>query len=89
MRTAVALALLLGAVARAEDGYEFILDDNKVYPSIVSLEGTPEHPRPGDLAKIDHVWITLGEPGTYRFRSDGGGSSLPRRTARRRSSRRR
>jgi hypothetical protein len=68
MRKTVAALLLLAAAAGAEERYEFFLGDEKLDAPIVSLEGTPQDPRPGDLVKIDEVWITLGEPGTYRLR---------------------
>jgi len=71
MRNAAAIVLvLLGVAAGAEEKYTFVLDGEPIDPSIVSIGGGSE-PRPGDLAEIEHVWVTLGEPGAYRFRAEG------------------
>ncbi|MFI5401643.1 MAG: hypothetical protein ACHQ1G_01820 [Planctomycetota bacterium] len=73
----LALALIAGtAVAQDAPRYTFHLDGGPHDPQIVSLEGTPESPRPGDLLYVrDNLWITLGEPGEYRFRFAGADPS--------------
>jgi hypothetical protein len=66
----VALALLN---ARAEDapegGYIFELDGKPFKPTVYSLNGTPEIPRPGDVIGVSSYYVTRGPEKDLRFKS--------------------
>ncbi|MCB9881914.1 MAG: hypothetical protein H6834_09000 [Planctomycetes bacterium] len=62
--------LALTNPVHAQEPYRFLLDDEEIHPPILSLEGTPKTPRPGDFAWIDEWLVELGEPGTLRLRDE-------------------
>lgn len=73
----VVLGLLASASpgrVRAQSGaaYSFTLDGKPIEPRIMSLNGTPDDPAPGDVARLNYHWsVVLGEPGDYHFKSAG------------------
>lgn len=60
--------LFFSSVGFADGDYKFILNGKKIDPYIISLNGEPEKPKPGDLVSINRCLITLGEPGEYKFK---------------------
>lgn len=60
------------ANAQSGAGYSFTLDGKPIEPRIMSLNGTPDEPAPGDVARLNYRWsVVLGGPGDYHFRSAG------------------
>ncbi|MBE7462408.1 MAG: hypothetical protein HS116_02835 [Planctomycetes bacterium] len=57
-------ALPLGA--QELPAYKFTLNDLELFPQIISLNYESQ-PQAGDLAMINGIMVTLGEPGTYAF----------------------
>jgi len=60
------------ASAQSGVGYSFMLDGEPTRPRIMSLNGTPDEPAPGDVARIGYDWnLVLDGPGEYHFKSAG------------------
>lgn len=77
-RRALAGLILISAIVSAappcpaQDAagtWSFTLDGKDIQPTIHSLDGTPGHPQPGDVANIAGFPITLGPPQAYAFLS--------------------
>ncbi|MHC4200124.1 MAG: leucine-rich repeat domain-containing protein, partial [Planctomycetota bacterium] len=60
----------------APERYAFTLDGKPFKPHVLSMNGTPDDPRPGDLISVDGIWMTLGPKGTYDFRSSRESNGL-------------
>ncbi|MCP4677291.1 MAG: hypothetical protein GY854_17615 [Deltaproteobacteria bacterium] len=48
--------------------YTFTLNGDSYSPGISSIHGTPDEPRPGDVAFIEGIPVVLDEPGVYKFK---------------------
>ncbi len=59
--TALAAAVSGSPRTLADESYTFTVDGEPYDPWVISLDGEPEQPRPGDLISIDRVFLTLGE----------------------------
>lgn len=58
MRRVLALAFLFGhALAQQTKGYAFFLDGERFEPQVLSLEGTPDAPRAGELQGEDRALV--------------------------------
>ena len=63
-RVLVVLSAFLASAASAEDaGYTFFLDGKPLSPRVLSLNGDPAQPAPGDVVEIAEYWLVLGETG--------------------------
>jgi hypothetical protein len=56
--------------------YRFSVDGKPYEPTVLSLQGEPERPRPGDLIRIDDFLLVLGSEPDQRF-SRGGKDLAP------------
>lgn len=78
------LMLVLGACASAPPparvtapprpaavSYRFSVDGKAYEPTVLSLEGEPGRPRPGDLIRVDDFLLVLGSEPDQRFRRGG------------------
>ncbi|MCK4283682.1 MAG: HEAT repeat domain-containing protein [Candidatus Brocadiae bacterium] len=67
---ALVVAMSMPAVGnQSQEGYTFTLDGKPIHPYVMSLNGTPDDPQPGDVIRIDYTFLTLGAPGTYHFKT--------------------
>ncbi len=68
---AIALVLAIwggAALACAQSGYTFTLDEKPIAPRAISLAGTPGVLAEGDLVWVDGLLLRLGAPGYYDWK---------------------
>ena len=58
-----------GPAAKPAPKATFEVDGAPFEPPVLSLEGDPENPRPGDVIEVDGILLSLGDGPTYRFRT--------------------
>jgi hypothetical protein len=53
--------------AQCDGAYDFTLDGKPFTPMIISMNGDPAHPQPGDLLCVDRLLLTLGPERACHF----------------------
>ena len=64
----------LAAATQAAEIYEFHLDGKPHEAAILSLNGTPDKPQPGDVARVGRHQFVLDETGLYDLQTDKSGN---------------
>lgn len=58
-----------GAGGEGRRGFRFTLDGEAYEPEVLSLNGTPDAPRPGDVVEVEGLLLVLGPEGDRRLKS--------------------